>query len=397
MSNLPPTSARYYPATVEQWWVEQVKNSSVHTLENLHRNASTLSNHFTVSREKGFPDYFKKPGHLLAYGIYFHPQSWARVRFPLLEAIQHRGWASPKGRSLSILDAGSGPGSASLSAIQLLSTLYPECEIRTTAVDRSPHALEAMRGSHADLHELWPKSTLRTHSRNLRHRSSLFYGGKQRFDLIILSFSLNEFVAGGSPEEIAGQLASASRDLLKKNGLLLVVEPALRETARNLCVLTDQLAGGDSLYTWGPYFHKGPCPLRDSERFWCHEVRSWQPPKSLEYLNRHMQRKIHELKFSFSTLSPSPPPTTPSTKGFFRIASPVSRMKGHFLMTGVDGEGKAQEYELLYRNLDPSQKKSMRKMERGDILEISNLETVGNSGRLRIPAFADIIQHYHVL
>jgi len=394
MSDLPPSSARYYPPAMEKWWKEQVGLSDVHTLENLHRNASVLSDHFTVKRDKGFPDYFKKPGHLLAYGIYFHPQSWARIRFPLLEAIQYHHWKIPEEKPLSILDVGSGPGSASLGALQLLTALNPGVKLEATAVDQSPHALDALRRSHADLRTLWPGSTVSTQAKNLRHRDTFFYGGTRRFDLVLLSFSLNEFFVGRPIEEIAEQLKAACRKLLKKRGLLIILEPALKETSRNLRTITEQLLEAGDLYAWGPYLHQGPCPFQVAGKFWCHEVRSWQPPRSMEYVNRRLQRKIHELKYSFVTLSPTPPPGTPPNAQHFRMVSPMSRMKGHFLMTGVAGDGQEHVYELLFRNLDATQKKTLRKMERGDFLKVQNLENVGS--RLRIPKFEDIIQYFHV-
>jgi len=69
-------------------------------------------------------------------------------------------------------------------------------------------------------------------------------------------------------------------------------------------------------------------------------------------------------------------------------------MKGHFLMTGVASDGQEHVYELLFRNLNTTQKRTLRKMERGDFLKVQNLENVGK--RLRIPKFEDIIQHFHV-
>ena len=379
---------------VERWWLDRVGESDVHTLENLHRNASVLSDHFTVKRDKGFPDYFKKPGHLLAYGVYFHPQSWARTRLPLLEAIQHRGWTPGDHGDIHVLDVGSGPGSACLSALELFQDNFPDRKTKVTAVDQSPHALDALRRCHANLRDLWPGSTLRTQAKNLRHRASLFYGGRDRFDLVLLSFSLNEFSAGSPPEEVAELLRTCCRKLLKKHGLLLILEPALKETSQNLRTVADTLLAEGSLHNWGPYLHPGPCPLQSSNKFWCHEVRRWKPPESMLYVNRRMQRRIHELKFSFVALSPTPAPRVPESAEHFRLVSPMSRMKGHFLMTGVAGDGKDHAYELMFRNLDSAQKRTLRKIERGDILQVRNLQPVGE--RLRIPSFTDIVGHYHV-
>ena len=389
-----PESTRHYPEALEKWWKERVEESHVHTLENLHRNASVLSDHFTVKRNKGFPDYFKKPGHLLAYGIYFHPQSWVRTRFPLLEVIEHRGWMPDENEDIHILDIGSGPGSACLSVLQLLHARFPERKVRVTAIDQSPHALDTLRHCHADLNHLWPKSSVRIQSKNLRHRSTLFYGGRDRFDLVVLSFSLNEFTTSSTPEEVVGLIQASCRKLLKKHGLLLIIEPALKETSENLRSLADSLVADGALHNWGPYLHAGPCPLQQTNKFWSHEVRSWHPPESMQYLNRRMQRRIHELKFSYVAMSPTSGPSAPKNAEHFRLVSPMSRMKGHFLMSGVAGDGLAHTYELMFRNLDSEQKRTLRKIERGDILQVKNLEQFGD--RLRIPSFGDIVQHYHV-
>ena len=76
------------------------------------------------------------------------------------------------------------------------------------------------------------------------------------------------------------------------------------------------------------------------------------------------------------------------------MVSPVSRMKGHFLMSGVAGDGQVHTYELQFRGLDNAQKRAMREMSRGDILEVEGLEEVG--GHWRIPGFEGIVRHFGV-
>jgi SAM-dependent methyltransferase len=397
MATIKPNDARYYPPKMEQWWLERVGESDVHTLDNLHRNASVLSDHFTVKRDKGFPDYFKKPGHLLAYGIYFLPQSWVRGRFPFLEMAGFRGWELPEadsGEVFRILDVGSGPGSVGLGLLHLLAVLRPGLRVELTAVDQSPHALDAMRACHSQLRDLWPDSSLRTQSKNLRHRANLFYGGRERFDLVVLGFSLNEFCAGMDAAGISGYLRGAGLSLLRKRGMLMVLEPALQETS-NLLSQVGELAsaeGKGALHYWGPYLHGGKCPLLEAGKYWNHEVRSWRPPDSLEFLNRQMHRRIWDLKFSFLCLSPSPSPLkVPDGSEMFRLVSPVSRMKGFFLMSGVAGDGEVHSYELQYRGLDNAQKRALKAMSRGDVLEVVDLVEAG--GSWRIPGFSSITKH----
>jgi len=391
--------ARYYPPEMERWWLDRVEESDVHTLENLHRNATVLSDHFTVKRDKGFPDYFKKPGHLLAYGVYFHPQSWVRVRFPLLEVIGARGWELPSAESkkaFRVLDVGAGPGSVGLSVVQLMEALRPGLRVELTAVDQSPHALDVLRRCHGELRsQLWPSSVVRTQTKNMRFRSSLFYGGKERFDLVVLGFSLNEFCQGMEDEEVAEFLAEAAERLLKRRGLLIILEPALQETSTTMSRLGELLSENERLHYWGPYLHGGSCPLLAQGKYWNHEVRSWVPPNSLEYVNRRMQRRIHEVKYSYFCISRiAPERKFAESPEVFRLVSPVSRMKGLFLMSGAAGDGQVYTYELQFRGLSSEQKRTMRKMERGDILKVQNLEKAGE--HWRIHEFADIVEHFQV-
>ena len=394
-----PESAYFYPTEMEKWWLDKVEESDVHTLENLHRNASVLSDHFTLKRDKGFPDYFKKPGHLLAYGVYFHPQSWIRARFPLLELVGARGWELPSVDSkepFRILDVGAGPGSVGLSLLQLIQALSPGLRVDLTAVDHSPHALDVLRRCHSELRsELWPDSSLRTNAKNMRFRSSLFYGGKERFDLVVLGFSLNEFCKGMEVEEVASFLEEAANRLLKRRGMMIILEPALQETSNAMSQLGELLSNQNDLHYWGPYLHGGHCPLLAQGKYWNHEVRSWSPPDSLEYLNRRMHRRIHEVKFSYLCLSRiASDKKFPETPEVFRLVSPMSRMKGHFLMSGVAGDGQAHTYELQFRGLTHEQKRMMRNMQRGDLLKVQNLEPSGD--HLRVPSVEDIVEHFQV-
>ena len=47
-------------------------------------------------------------------------------------------------------------------------------------------------------------------------------------------------------------------------------------------------------------------------------------------------------------------------------------------MSGVAGDGLVHTYELMFRNLDSEQKRTLRKIERGDIIQVKNLEQFGD-------------------
>jgi ribosomal protein RSM22 (predicted rRNA methylase) len=94
-----------------------------------------------------------------------------------------------------------------------------------------------------------------------------------RFDLIVAAHLLNELFAERvdrvSPR--AQRVLAWSRALLAPGGLLIIVEPALRETSRDLLAVRDQvLAAG--LHVVAPCFWTGPCPALAHDRDWCHDA-----------------------------------------------------------------------------------------------------------------------------
>jgi Mitochondrial small ribosomal subunit Rsm22 len=94
-----------------------------------------------------------------------------------------------------------------------------------------------------------------------------------RFDLIVAAHLLNELFVD-RPERVAPRaqrLLAWSRALLAQNGLLVLIEPALRETSRDLLAVRDQLLSG-GLHVIAPCFWTGPCPALARERDWCHDA-----------------------------------------------------------------------------------------------------------------------------
>ena len=95
-----------------------------------------------------------------------------------------------------------------------------------------------------------------------------------KFDLVVAAHLLNELFVDRAPAERAALRARRVRawsTLLAPNGVLIVIEPALRDTSRELLAVRDQvLAAG--LHVVAPCFWTGPCPARALERDWCHDA-----------------------------------------------------------------------------------------------------------------------------
>lgn len=373
-------SCRTYPDLLEGFWLQQLEiHFEGRNLENslllLQESVQKLSDLFTTDRPDRFFNYCSDPEMRLAYGLYFFPQSFVRANFPLLEAIQLRGWTIPE--APRILDLGAGPGACGFGAGYLLG--WPSASI--TAIDHSPEALHFAER----ISRLLDLRQYRGLTADFTAIKSWGPKVEPPFDLIIAGFSLNEAFTGRSVEDRTLYLESLA-PLLAPDGLLLVLEPALLETAVPLQAMADSLLARGSYYSWGPYLHQGPCPMLEEGIFWNHEVRTWDPPESLQILNRHLYREIHELKFSYCLLGKKPPTRTfPPDDPVVRLVSPLKAMKGRILFSGVNTTGEKHTYEIMDRSLRKSDiKKLIHQFERGDIVRVHDAKPIGDPVFMRI-------------
>ena len=99
-------------------------------------------------------------------------------------------------------------------------------------------------------------------------------GGLGRFDLVVAAHLLNELYVERAPADrvaLRARRVRAWATLLAPKGLLILIEPALRETSRELLGVRDQLLTG-GLHVVAPGFWTGPCPALARDRDWCHDA-----------------------------------------------------------------------------------------------------------------------------
>jgi SAM-dependent methyltransferase len=101
--------------------------------------------------------------------------------------------------------------------------------------------------------------------------------GLGRFDLIVTAHLLGELFLADKDERrldaLARRVLAWTRELLAAGGLVVIVEPALRETSRALLGVRDRLLAA-GLAVVAPCFWTGPCPALERERDWCHDAAS---------------------------------------------------------------------------------------------------------------------------
>lgn len=373
-----------YPDDLETWWLRRLQahtgiRDPARGLPKIEADIRALSDTFTKNRADQFLSSYATPAARVAYGVFFFPQSHVRTATVVDELIHVHGWSLSSTGTRRILDLGAGLGAAALAAARHPGLDHPRLEITTVEADAGNQTLQKQL-----FRELLPRS-VRLHEHLGDFRDLPMWAPKRthRWDLILVSFALNEAFQFQSPDETADWLNQAAAHLTPE-GLLVVLEPALKETATKLEAVRDALlTRNQGLHVWAPCLHRQPCPARSNGRFWCHEARRWTPPESLKILNRSLHREIETLKFSFLALGRVPPPGGSAAEDC-RMVSPVSQSPGRYCFHGCTAGGKIGHYDLLTRHLDATAKKTWWATERGTILRGQHVQVLGGESQYRI-------------
>ncbi len=369
-----------YPEELEQWWLRE----AVRVLENpdpqacldlLLPGVQQLSDLFTVARKPGFGGYSSQDLPQLAYGIFYFPQGFVRTLFALEEILRQGALRTGTASPLRVLDLGAGLGATTLAAAHRLAG---NGDVHLTALDQSSSGLQRLERIFHDERPLWPHASLQTSTGDLTQLP-----GEKGWDLILSGFALNESVLSEDDNRLAAWARSAL-DLLAPEGVLLILEPATQESSRRIGALRDRLTAAGEATVIAPCLHQAPCPLLHHPVSWCHEVRTWNAPAAVVYLNRTLFHAIEVVKFCFLALRPGPPPPQEKrAEGAARLIAPTHAMKGKIVTSACAEDGQAHPYEILTRGMPSEEKERILALERGDRVLFENPVILGDGRTLR--------------
>lgn len=350
-----------------------------------------LSDGFTTDRSVRAHRYFDDEMNVVGYGLYFYAQTFTRVRLPFRECMDFRGWKCPQDRPLRILDIGAGAGAASLGIVAELMERQPSLRLEVTAFDHSKSALEWFRKITRSPQFPWPNHLWLMDSADLRQPARWPVSGQMKWDLIVCSYALNEMMEGRDDSETL-EWVKTVLSRLTPDGLLIMTEPALESCSVRLETVRDTLLSAPSgCHVWAPCLHRKPCPLRTEGQYWCHEVRPWKMPPSMEKINRRLFRDNSVIKFSHLVLGNTGPENLlVGGPDVFRMVSPAASMKGKYLMAGCSADGSKNHYELLTRQMDKTACKQVEKLERGQVIQVSPLVPLASGTHYRIERSEDM-------
>ena len=304
-----------------------------HALAHVVVNLSRL---FTTSRPLLPPRYLDDPAHAAAYLSYFLPVNLSKVQVLLNELPNDISHETPD-RPMAVLDLGCGPGTGALALLDWLWHRSPD-----RAKSLSVLASDASHESLQDAKKLWeaycnevgiPNAGLRCIEGNLEHPLKGDLGKQivrgEPYDLIIMANCINElFATTANPPAERAAVVAQLLPFLAPHGTIMIVEPALRQTARALHQLRDRLLKQGLCTVYSPCLHEGACPALDHPDDWCHEERPWQTPPAIAALDRNVGFIKDALKFSYLLLRTDGRTIVTRSPQTFRVVSELRELKG---------------------------------------------------------------------
>lgn len=212
-------------------------------------------------------------------------------------------------RTLRIVDLGAGLGAMTWGIARAVAAAarasgQPPARIEALLVDEDAEALGAAAllatEAIARLGAEAPPLTVRTRVERLGPGMQL-----PEADLLVLGQVLSELDVALAPEARVAAHAALVADLLERvvapDGLLVIVEPALRERTRHLHALRDRLVSGGAT-VFAPCLHAEGCPMLATEGEWCHEDLPVDLPPWVVPLARAAGLRWQRLTFSYLVL-----------------------------------------------------------------------------------------------
>jgi ribosomal protein RSM22 (predicted rRNA methylase) len=346
-----------------------------------------LSRLFTTARPMLPSRYMDDPAHAAAYRSYFLPVNLSKIQV-LLDELPSDNRESLD-RPMTVLDLGCGPGTGALALLDWLWHRSPE-RVKFVSV----LAADTSRESLQDTKRLWgaycnevgiPDHGLRCVEGNVEHplKGDL---GKQLvrgapYALMIMANCLNElFPTAADPPVERAALVAQLLPFLAPHGSIIIVEPALRQTARALHQMRNHLLKQGLCTVYSPCLHEGACPALDHPDDWCHEERPWQTPPAIAVIDQDVGFIKDALKFSYLLLRTDGRTIVPRSPQTFRVVSELRELKGEKRAWLCNETGRP-EVGRLDRKASP-ENAAVDSWHRGGIVQIERIVRKEKEGKV---------------
>lgn len=369
---------------------------------------SSLFNRDEKDQGSGLTPYWKQssnPAHLrMAYFLYFMPSNLFRVASVWSELSRLGFQWQPK--TLKAVEFGAGPasGACGIAAGQTYggTPLPKEGNWALIEQDQSILNLGAQWAETYFSHVGVKDWTARPFHQKIDPLRGFLPPRAPQFNLWLMSYYLNE--TQSDSQQLAATLLRDWSNHLEDEGLIILVEPALKLQSRRLLELRKALLieqekrKVDWLQVLLPCLGHQACGALANPEDWCHEEVSWWRPPYFRKIDQMAGLDRKTLPFSYLVLIKTrrsreeilPALAGSSEATRHRLVSPAHRegREFEFYLCGQEGKRKARSrlHEPAQETTEVSAGEILEKnsegFERGDILLRSDIRGDRNSGRI---------------
>jgi small ribosomal subunit Rsm22 len=182
-------------------------------------------------------------------------------------------------------------------------------------------------------------------------------------DLVVLGSVLNELSPQARLDLVERALAAIADD-----GAVIVIEPALREQARDLHAIRDAIIARGTGHVFAPCTRRiAPCTALLDERDWCHEDRPLALPPRTAELARLTHLRDAGMKFSYLVLRKQPLALVEAPDAWRVVSAPMPA-KGKLEIVGCGERGRVRLRLLRRHRADDN--RDFERADRGDVVAV---------------------------
>jgi SAM-dependent methyltransferase len=285
-----------------------------------------------------------------AYALYFLPPQIMRLASIFLE-LHRLGFRFPSDsrNKPKALEIGSGPGTAVSASLLAEAVHGPWLPHEWALLDQDPIWLQ-FAVSWAHHYRSYLTSTLKgepgsyllkTFRKKIHVQQPLLVKTAPRFDLIVLSYVLNEW---SQDAVLLSERLLELKAHLKPGGILVIMEPALKKPTRVLLEVRSRLLEDFKVLT--PCLGHQAChALKDTED-WCFDTISWWRPPLIRRFDAWLGLDKKQLSMSYLVLQEPSGSGLSALKNppYYRLVSSAQRVKPDHVahVCGPDGKYKTR-------------------------------------------------------
>ncbi len=356
---------------------------------------SGLFNREEKDQASGLAPYWKEssnPAHLrLAYFLYFMPSNLFRTASVWSE-LARLGfqWSSKNFRAVEF-GAGPASGACGIGAGEAHSKIGLPSDGTWALIEQDKAVLE--------MGAEWARSYLtslgyndwgvRTFHRTIDPKGGFLPKTAPRFNLWLMSYYLNELTE--NPKALASKLIQTWKKHLEDEGLVILIEPALKLQSRRLLELRKHLieeiesSNTNNFKLLLPCLGHQSCGAFANAEDWCHEEVTWWRPDYFKKIDKMAGLDRRTLPFSYLVLIKS----NRSREEILPALKSETSLKRHRLVSPAHSEGKELEFFLCgeegkrrARIRPKGENDPASEIQRGDIFLEAEIRGDRNSSRV---------------